>query len=460
MDGGGLRRPFRRTQLVGLVVLAALGATFLATSPASGEASRASAAPFNNGAGTASALGYKVNPVFGNLSFGITTGVSIAGHQNTVAQGISKVYDLGVIGTTLAAEPCDGGEPTYARERQPQPLIAESSDPAYANGERVAEDWNGIPAGSKFARADSTPFAQAITDVAPLGDDAVAKITGARTVASSGIVNGTIREAKAITEIDELSFFDGAIKLGDMRWEATQRTGTATSNVGTFELGSLTVQGQRHPLPADQAGQLEALNEVLVPLGFQLRVPNVKFEQGIVFVSPMKIGIIPSDLREDVLGPLFGALQRPRQSFTDALIELDCSNGTYITIADIALGSFSGAGALNLELGGVQATTRAITGFQGLGEFTPLPPLTPPPSVTVPAATPTTVTAEVSTTTAAVDEEEPEREVAAAPISDDDGARGGALAAVSAIGLLALLASAEADRRKMRRSLRLLPTEV
>lgn len=47
----------------------------------------------------------------------------------------------------------------------------------------------------------------------------------------------------------------------------------------------------------------------------------------------------------------------------------------------------------------------------------------------------------------------------AAPISDFTGERGGALLGVGAGGLLLLLASAEGDRRKMRRAQREIPLE-
>lgn len=456
----GAPTPSRRTRLIGLGALIALAATFTLSAPAS------SAEPFNKGTGTATALGYKVNPLFGNLSFGITAGVAIAGHQNTVAQGISKVFDLGVIGLTLAGEGCDGGDPTLAAEDQPQPLIAESRDKKYEDGVEQEEDWGGLPSGTKFARADGTPFAEAITEIAPMGDKQVAHVSGGRTIASSGVMNGNTREARAVTEIGEISFLNGLVKIGDMRWEAIQRTGAITNEVAEFEVGSLEIGGQKVPLPSDPVKQLATFNEALRSLGFQVTPPVTRFERGIVFVSPMKIGIIPSDIRESLVGPVFTQIQPYREALTKALLEQDCGNATYITILDIALGTFSGAGALNLELGGVQATTKEIVGFSGLGEFTPLPPVSLPPVVSNTggnaggSSTPDVTTAD---TTPADDDggnESAPRRIVAAPINDLVGSRGGKLAAVSALGLLALLVSAELDRRKMRRALREIPLEV
>src|SRR5690606_30117401 len=97
------RSAFRRTKRTALAVGAASLLTFAVTDPGS-AAPDAPAAPsqeaFNAGRGQAVAIAYKVNPIFGNLSFGITAGESVAGHQNTAAQGQSKAVNLGVIGVT------------------------------------------------------------------------------------------------------------------------------------------------------------------------------------------------------------------------------------------------------------------------------------------------------------------------------------------------------------------------
>ena len=75
-----------------------------------------------------------MNPAFGGLSFGITAGESIAGHQNTAAQAQSKAVNLGVIGVTLAGEGCEGDAPTLAEKDQPQPVIVSSDEAGAAEG--------------------------------------------------------------------------------------------------------------------------------------------------------------------------------------------------------------------------------------------------------------------------------------------------------------------------------------
>src|SRR5436190_23787384 len=101
------RAAFRRTRRTAVGVVGAALLTFMLTEPGSAAPGTASQdSGFNNGTGSAIALGYKANPTNGNLSFGITAGESVSGHQNTAATGQSRAINLGVIGVTLAGEGC------------------------------------------------------------------------------------------------------------------------------------------------------------------------------------------------------------------------------------------------------------------------------------------------------------------------------------------------------------------
>src|SRR5690606_15988718 len=131
----------------------------------------------------------------------------------------------------------------------------------------------------------------------------------------------------------------------------------------------------------DLFDQAEALNSLLTPLGIQIRAPKVHVEQGIVYVDPLAIAIIPSEVRDTLVGALLDALASTRDTLTQLLLETSCSTATAITIAGLAVGTRSGAGQLSIELGGVQATTAEFTAF----EFAPLPEL---PPVAPPAAPP------------------------------------------------------------------------
>lgn len=444
---------FRRTKCTAAVVGAVIVGVFVASGPSS--AAPEAAAPFSNGTGNATALGYKVNPTNGNLSFGVTVGESIAGHQNTAATGQSRAINLGVIGVTLAGTACDGGDPTWEESSQPQPVIARSDDQAAADG--ITEAEQGLPGGiEKFARANPTPYAEAITTIAPMGDPKTVFINGGRTISKSGVVNGNTREAVARTELGTVSLGGGAVKLNGLVWEATNRSGAVEESIGSFTLGSIELAGQKVSLPGDGADQLTALNAMLKPLGFDITPPKVRDQQGVEFVDPLVIGIIPSTQRDGLIAPVVSQLQPLREQIADALLAQDCGNSTYITIADIVLGSVTGAGSLRLELGGVQATTADFTAFQ-FGAFSSLPPLDSSQLALLPGTpgiegtlgapgTPALPAGEA----AAVDEGRP---AIAQPIANLAGSRGGWLTAIGGIGLALLLGTAEADRRKMHHAL-------
>lgn len=452
------RSTYRRTRRAALAVASAALAVALATEP--GAAASLEATPFNNGTGSATAFGYKINPTNGNLSFGVTVGESISGHQNTAATGQSRAINAGVIGATLAGEACDGGDPTWPAEDQPQPVIARSGEEGAAEGKTETEPPGGM---EKFARATTDPYAEAITTIAPMGDPAALFINGGRTITHSGILNGTTREALARTELGTVSIGGGAIQLEGLAWEAIHRSGAVNQTLGTFTMGSVVIGGEAHSLPGDGFEQAAALNDLLEPLGLEVTPPAVRNEQGIVFVDPLMVGIIPSQERDAVLGGVIGGAQPLRAAITEALLEADCSFAALITVADVVIGSFTGAGALGLELGGVQAMTADFTQFKfgSLPDLAALPPLssvgstlgasTPaggPAVAAVPAAQP-------AATTAAGTER-----VSTQPIAGFTGERGGLMALVGGGGLLLLLATAEADRRKMRQALREIPLET
>lgn len=451
------RSSYRRTKRMALAVTTAALTVFLTTDP--GAAASSAAEPFNNGTGSATALGYKVNPTNGNLSFGITVGESIAGHQNTAATGQSRAINLGVIGVTLAAEACDGGDPTWAESEQPQPVIARTGEEGAAAGKTDYEQ--GFPLGiEKFAQANDKPWAQAITTIAPLGDPRAVFINGGRTISSSGIVNGNTREAIARTELGSVSLGGGVIKLNGLVWEAINRTGAVNESTGTFSVGSIEIAGQKQTLPGDGLQQIEALKVLLAPLGFDITPPKIRAAQGVEFVDPLVIGVVPSQQRDGITGPIVSALQPLRQQIVDALVAQDCGNSTYVTVADIVLGSVTGAGALGLELGGVQATTASIKAFEfgGLPSFTlpgpttlPTLPLIPEVAPTPPAVAPAPAAGEAPGSSRS---SSPTK-----PVVSLSGSRGGWLAVIGGLGIALMLATAEADRRKMQHALRAIPLE-
>jgi hypothetical protein len=469
MRGTG-RWAYGRTVKVGAAT-AAVSLLTLALSAPGGAAPAADAptVPFGNGTGSAIALVYKVNPIFGNLSFGITAGESVAGHQNTGATAQSQSLDLGVIGVTLAAAGCKGADPTLAAENQPQAVIVRSDDPGAANGKTATE--GGVI--SQSARATAAPYAQADTEIAGVGEQSGLFISGGKATATSGIVKPGVRTATAVTDIGKVNLLGGLLTLNGLHWEATQETGAKTTSFGSFSLGSINLAGNIIPLPSNALDQVNTLKGVLNSLGLTITLPQARVEQGVGFVDPLKIGVIPAVARDNLISQVLGALQPVRESLTKAIADLSCdgstnvlgNNGsTIVTVLDLALGAVSGAGSLTFELGGVQATTAAISGFEfgappaiggdtggtdgssvnlsdvGTDSGASLPNLgtdqgtgSTPPQLGTTGGSPSTPTK---------------------PIAKVNGSRGGVLAAVAGAGLLLLLITAEADRRKMRRAQR------
>ncbi len=470
---------FRRTLAVGVVWLAAMAALLVTSPAASGQEA---VAP---GRGQAIAQGVKVDPRTGQLSFGITYGLAIAGHQNTVAIGEARSADLGVIGTTLAGEGCDGGDPTLPKEDQPQPLVARSTEESA--GEPKDEAENGV---ERRVVANSDPFASAEAITAGGGEPGVLEIGQTRSYTESGIVDGA-RQARAVTELGSISLAGGQVILRGLRWEAFHRSAPNPVNEGSFTIDGIEIAGQAVPISEDNPlGPLGEANAVLNPLGFEIQPPQVRFAEGIQFVDPIRIGIVPGQLQETILSPIFEAIQPIRESVFDALIEADCSNGSYITVLDIVLNSFSGAGAIGFEVGGVRATTAEIAATSFLGGLpTPTPgtPATPVDSGTgstgslgssgssgssgsgsssLGGSTGSTGSGSVATpsqpTTSGTDSSpsQPVDEVAIGDVDEVSGRRGGPLVGVGLAGLLLLAALAEGDRRKMRRAQRSIPLEA
>ncbi len=461
---------FRRTAAIGAVWALGMG-VLIATGPAaSGETP--SVEP---GLGSAYAQGYKIDPRSGGLSFGITYGLSLAGHQNTVAVGESRSVDLGVIGTTLAGEGCDGGDPTLAKEDQPQPLVVRSTD----ENRSQTETEDGV---EKHAEANATPYAEAIATTVAAGDAAAVKVGSTTSRTISGIVDGA-RVAKAITDVGDVSLGGGALVLKGLHWEATYQSAPSEDTTGSFTIEGIQAAGHNIPIK-DIADGLAQANAALEPLGIALQPPQVRKASGIVFVDPLRISIVPSSTRDGVTGPIIGAAAPLREQITDALIKQDCGNAAYITIADIVLGSVTGAGSLNLELGGVTATSNEIKRTNFLGGLPELPPLLPTVSDssydnggtfdsgssysgggvssfdTTSGPSLAGTATDTGTTPDSVATPSNPDEVAVGDLTPVSGSRGGPLLGVGLGGLLLLAALAEGDRRKMRQAQRSVPMEV
>jgi hypothetical protein len=468
MGSGERRQAFRRTRrtAVGLGCVGLL--TFVATEPGGASADRSTApraAAVVPGQGLAIAQTTKVDPRAGGLSIGVTFGTSIAGHQNTVAQASSQAINLGVIGTTLAGEGCDGGDPTLAEEDQPQALQVDSRDEGAAEGKQETEQG----AFDKRARATTAPYGEAITVTAPFGVAGVMEVGGGTARTFSGLVDGQ-REAHAFADVSGIKFPVlaglglGVVELSGLHWEAVNRSTGSTLVDGSFTIGSAKIAGQSIPTN-DPTAALEQINAALAPIGIRIKPPVEREAGGVLFVDSMGISVVPNATRDALAGAVFDGIQPVRQSLFDALLEADCGNATFITVFDIVVGSITGAGAFNVNFGGVQASSGEVAenGFD-LGFGDGLSPTLPGGDVVTQPGLPTDVGGSGLTPPGTEpagdgggDDVDTGTEVEQAANVIPEGKRGGALAGIG-LGSLALLgAVAEGDRRKMRRAQREIP---
>lgn len=435
---------FRRTALAAVLVLIALPMSFR---------SGAGAEKVSLGTASAYAQAARVVPTAGELSLGIGFGESLTNYQNKVAIAEARGIDLGIIGSLLAAEGCDGGDPTFPAEQQPQAVHVESRDQKAASSQD--SDPYGGGAITKFAQATQQPLSNAWSEVAPIPIPGLFEIRGARSESTTRYLDDGVREAHAVADIASVDILGGAVTLKELHWEVIHRTGNKTTRFTDFHIGGLVIAGT--PLPtSDGAEGFAALKQALAPMGILVQEPRIREGAGFLFVDPLKFGVVPNATRDQVVGGLLGAGQPIREPLTQAIIDADCTNATYITVVDVVLGSVSGAGSLTLELGGVRATTRDLRfeGIQGI----PVLPVEVPPVGEVVTGPRTTTTGPQALGPGTTDTAPLPAAVQPARAGGDPSDRG-RLALVAGIGLAVILLAAEADRRKMRRAQKIVELE-
>lgn len=463
----GSTKHFRRTALTAAVVGAAVVTTAIVGPGLSPALAGTPATVATAGQATAIAQSYRVNPTTASLSIGITFGLSLAGYTNNVAQAESRAIDLGIVGSTLAAESCSGGDPTLPADQQPQSLTADSRDPDAGQQKTEAEKY--APFITKSVRADSSPNGVAETTTA--GINAAGAEIGLNAAHSQAITRLKAGNREALATADVGSFgIPGVVELAGLHWSALSSSGAVDATTGSFSIGALKVLGQALPV-TDSAAAVENANVLLAPLGIRLSYPKVHVSAGFLFVDPLTVSIIPSKTRDSIAQLVIGNIQPVRENIYDVLLKQDCGNKSYILVSDIALGSVTGAGSLSVELGGVQTKSDALKTSSFLG----LTPLGSPSSGlgdggssfdsggssfdALPSGTDlgsSNITG--GTTTAAPGTTASKPAALAAAVKK--GSRGGRMAIVGALGLLALLLVADRDRRLMRRAQRTIPTEA
>jgi hypothetical protein len=443
-------RGFSRTAIAASVMGATVLGALISGPGAAPALAGTAATPASAGTASATATSYKVNPTTASLSIGLSFGVSLAGYTNNVAQAESRGIDLGIIGSTMAGEGCDGGDPTLPADQQPQPLRADSRTGG-ATPKSEQEKW--VPLITKSVQASSTPYGEADTTTAALSGDGLVEFGATQSKAVTQLVDGT-REAIATVDISSVKIA-GVVELAGLHWSAVYRSGAIDATEGSFTIGSFKVGGQSLPT-GDPTAAFAAANTILNSLGIQIQQPTPRTAAGFLFVDPLVVRVVPNAQRDAITGGVLSAIQPQRESLYDQLLAQDCGNATYITVSDIVIGSLTGAGSFGIELGGVQAKSEPLKTSNFLGGIPSVSGIADDlggfdafdSSDSISALPDTTATPP----TAVLGNRGNKGPQLAAT---GEGTRGGKLAVVGLMGLAGLLLFAERDRRMMRRAQRI-----
>ncbi len=465
------------------------------------------------GSGRARASLFEILPRTGGLTIPVNFGRAVASYQGTVARASSLVVKPPSEPPAAPAAECG--------DQSPEPPSGGGgggggSSPSFsfpfASNLEVSSDQKDSEKGKKAAFAASPsgspvegvmqqqsvaarrdPRGEAKTTSGRLALAGVAELVGGRAEARSGIVDGRARLAHAVVVMQELNLFDGAVRLEDLRWEATQRTGEGEMLDGGFSLGRVVLAGTPLPAPAGEGGDpLAALNEALAPSGIAFEAPRLDKSGGVARVTPLTLRMADSPLGREYVGPALGGLQPVRDPLVNGLLAFSCDFGLAVTVADIALGVASGSGAVSFDFGGALATTEGTRYENPFGGplddvfpvldppiEAPLPPDAPlldsgaAPAFEPPAPGPTfppdrgflpDTAADGGAPLPAGDElvafqpASPAALPSPSPASSHlPGRRGGTALAVGIIGLAGILALALADALHIRRSARTIP---
>ncbi len=350
------------------------------------------------GSGRARASLFEIAPRTGGLAIPVNFGKALVTYQGlsaTATSGALKPPEQpaadGDCGTEKPPGSGDGGgggapaPPSLGGGSGPPTSFPFVSTLTVSTGEEGAEkgrsmDQGSLPEGGpfsgalqhQFVAADAAPSGRAISTGGRLAFGPLVEVVNGRTEAHAGVTGNKTRVASAVTTMDQLRLLDGLIVLGDVRWEATQRTGEGAGADGHFAVGSVLFQGKPLPAPPAPPGlpaalpgapepvlpdPLAALNTALAPTGLVIEAPRFAADGDVARVSPLSLRFSDSPLGAAVLAPLVTSLQPLRDPLVNALLAYSCDFGIAVTVADVATGVLTGTGGISFEFGGVTATT-------------------------------------------------------------------------------------------------------
>jgi hypothetical protein len=333
--------------------------------------------------GSSSAQSMWVGPHEGSLAIGALFGVALAGNTGNSAKAESQGVDLGAVGEAMETDNCN--QPPKAASLVPQPLIVESGETGADQGISQGPSKTDYFA-NEYGLANDSPYSEADTTYGgPVADPTNAvSISGMHAKAWSGVVNG-VNEAGASSDISSLSLGGGAVVLNGLHWLSVTPTNGGGQQTGSFSVGQVLIGGNAIPT-TDLSAVATAVNEVLGQLGMQVNFPVAQVEQGIQFVSPLQIEVVPDTARDSAEAPIVNGAQPTYYQIANGLengFSSDsppynnlgtaesnqagqqiaaalCQSDTPITVADVTIASLDGGGYFSTELGGVNSSDGSL----------------------------------------------------------------------------------------------------
>jgi len=340
-----------------------------------GSPARADIAP---GTGSSYAQSFQVTPHEGALAVGVVLGEALAGHTNGVARAQSQGEDLGSIGLSLEGYNCGQAPSATQVALVPQALQTETGA-SNASGQTIqpSDGFDKLSPTSfppswgstEHVQADNKPYGEADTSYGSVNGGAFT-VDGMASKAFSGLINGQ-RVAGATSDIGAINFAAGAVVLKQLHWEVTYPSSGGAQPTASFSIGQATIGGQKIPTQ-DPSAVITAVNKVLGTLGIEIDLPAVSLSQGVEFVSPLQIQVVPNDTRDKILlsaivpaqaaeHPIAKGLEEGfSPSEPQQLVAQTCQSDTPITVADITIASIDGGGYFSAGFGGVNATSGEI----------------------------------------------------------------------------------------------------
>jgi len=187
-------------------------------------------------------------------------------------------------------------------------------------------------------------------------------------------VAGKERRATAAVRLGNVDLAGGLVSLRGLHWTAEQRTGPGGLVVaagGTFGIDTVVVGGIPLPTatPLELVAAFGSANRVIAPFGLRLEPPRVETSTGDreVRVTPLKLVLGDGTAAKPLLGPLMEKQQPAREALLAAMKGFgrgDCdgssAGGLFFTFVDVVAAALQGSGGIDLELGGVLATTEGV----------------------------------------------------------------------------------------------------